>query len=55
MLLSVIIYKHNLTVRQWSGAAIVFLGISIEAWVKRQGMYMYALDIIFFFFLNMNT
>jgi UDP-galactose transporter B1 len=38
MLLSVIIYKHKLTGGQWLGAAIVFAGIGIEAWVKRKGM-----------------
>ena len=38
MLLSVIIYKHKLTLGQWVGTAVVFAGISIEAWVKRRGM-----------------
>ena len=37
MLLSVIVYKHKLTPGQWSGAAVVFAGISVEAWVKRKG------------------
>lgn len=37
MLLSVIIYKHKLTLGQWLGAAVVFAGISVEAWVKRKG------------------
>ncbi|QRW06532.1 UDP-galactose transporter [Ceratobasidium sp. AG-Ba] len=35
MILSVVVYKHRLTLGQWAGAAIVFLGISIEAYVKR--------------------
>lgn len=38
MLLSVIIYKHKLTLGQWVGTAVVFAGIAIEAWVKRRGM-----------------
>lgn len=37
MLLSVIIYKHKLTLGQWVGAAVVFAGISVEAWIKRKG------------------
>lgn len=37
MLLSVVVYKHKLTVGQWTGAGIVFAGISVEAWVKRKG------------------
>jgi len=37
MLLSVIVYKHTLTAGQWLGAAIVFAGIGVEAWVKRKG------------------
>ncbi|PFH53384.1 hypothetical protein AMATHDRAFT_73563 [Amanita thiersii Skay4041] len=36
MLLSVVVYKHKLTVGQWLGAAIVFAGISVEAFVKRR-------------------
>jgi len=36
MILSVVVYKHRLTPGQWTGAAIVFLGISIEAYVKRR-------------------
>ncbi|CAE6522771.1 unnamed protein product [Rhizoctonia solani] len=36
MILSVVVYNHKLTLGQWAGAFIVFLGISIEAWVKRQ-------------------
>jgi UDP-galactose transporter B1 len=37
MVLSVVIYNHTLTMGQWFGAAIVFAGISVEAWVKRRG------------------
>ena len=37
MLLSVIVYKHKLTPGQWLGTAIVFAGISVEAFVKRKG------------------
>lgn len=37
MILSVVVYNHKLTLGQWAGASIVFAGISIEAWVKRQG------------------
>jgi len=37
MLLSVVIYDHTLTLGQWTGAAVVFMGISVEAWVKRRG------------------
>lgn len=37
MLLSVIVYKHNLTSGQWLGAAVVFAGITVEAFVKRKG------------------
>lgn len=36
MLLSVFMYNHTLTPGQWAGAAIVFAGISVEAWVKRK-------------------
>ncbi|KAJ3517618.1 hypothetical protein NMY22_g13924 [Coprinellus aureogranulatus] len=36
MLLSVIVYKHKLTPGQWLGTAIVFAGISVEAYVKRR-------------------
>lgn len=36
MLLSVIVYKHKLTPGQWLGTAIVFAGISVEAFVKRK-------------------
>jgi solute carrier family 35 (UDP-galactose transporter), member B1 len=38
MLLSVIVYNHQLTLGQWLGAAIVFAGISVEAVVKRKGL-----------------
>lgn len=37
MLLSVVVYKHRLTSGQWLGAGIVFAGISVEAFVKRNG------------------
>jgi len=37
MLLSVIVYNHKLTLGQWLGAAVVFAGISVEAFVKRKG------------------
>ena len=37
MLLSVFIYNHKLNPGQWAGAGVVFAGISVEAWVKRQG------------------
>lgn len=43
MLLSVIVYKHKLTPGQWSGAAVVFAGISVEAWVKRKGEFLWSL------------
>jgi len=36
MLLSVVIYNHTLTAGQWLGAAVVFAGISVEAYVKRK-------------------
>lgn len=38
MLLSVIVYNHKLTPGQWAGTAVVFLGISVEAWAKRSGL-----------------
>jgi len=38
MLLSVIVYKHKLTPGQWLGTAVVFAGISVEAYVKRKGL-----------------
>jgi len=37
MILSVVVYNHALTGGQWAGAATVFAGISVEAWVKRKG------------------
>jgi len=37
MLLSDVVYNHQLTLGQWLGAAIVFVGISVEAFVKRKG------------------
>ncbi|KAF5345543.1 hypothetical protein D9758_012024 [Tetrapyrgos nigripes] len=36
MILSVVVYHHQLTVGQWLGAAVVFAGISVEAYVKRR-------------------
>ena len=37
MVLSVVVYSHSLTLGQWAGAAVVFAGISVEAWVERKG------------------
>lgn len=39
MLLSVVVYNHSLTAGQWLGAAIVFTGISVEAFVKRKDIH----------------
>ncbi|KAF8635972.1 hypothetical protein AX15_000136 [Amanita polypyramis BW_CC] len=39
MLLSVALYKHKLTLGQWLGAAVVFAGISVEAFVKRKDVH----------------
>jgi len=39
MLLSVVIYDHQLTWGQWLGAAVVFAGISVEAFVKRKDVH----------------
>ncbi|KAH9933143.1 UAA transporter [Epithele typhae] len=39
MLLSVIVYNHKLAPGQWGGAAVVFAGISVEAWVKRKDVH----------------
>jgi len=39
MLLSVVVYNHELTVGQWLGAAIVFAGISVEAFVKHKDIH----------------
>ncbi|CAA7261471.1 unnamed protein product [Cyclocybe aegerita] len=39
MLLSVVIYNHKLTKGQWLGAAVVFAGISVEAFVKRKDVH----------------
>ncbi|THV03829.1 UAA transporter [Dendrothele bispora CBS 962.96] len=36
MILSVVVYNHQLTLGQWAGAAVVFGGISVEAFVKRK-------------------
>lgn len=39
MLLSVIVYRHELSLGQWLGAAVVFAGISVEAFVKRKDIH----------------
>ncbi|KAL5520018.1 hypothetical protein ACEPAG_1678 [Sanghuangporus baumii] len=39
MILSVVIYNHKLTFGQWAGAAVVFAGISVEAWIKRRDVH----------------
>ncbi|RDB14697.1 UDP-galactose transporter 1 [Hypsizygus marmoreus] len=39
MLLSVVVYNHKLTPGQWLGAAVVFAGISVEAFVKRKDVH----------------
>ncbi|ESK89231.1 udp-galactose transporter [Moniliophthora roreri MCA 2997] len=39
MLLSVFVYNHQLTIGQWLGAAIVFAGISVEAFIKRKDIH----------------
>jgi len=39
MLLSVVVYNHKLTMGQWLGTAVVFAGISVEAWVKRKDVH----------------
>ncbi|EGN98030.1 hypothetical protein SERLA73DRAFT_91225 [Serpula lacrymans var. lacrymans S7.3] len=39
MLLSVAVYNHKLTPGQWLGTAIVFAGISVEAFVKRKDVH----------------
>ncbi|KAK7464646.1 UDP-galactose transporter [Stygiomarasmius scandens] len=36
MILSVVVYNHQLSLGQWAGAAVVFAGISVEAFVKRR-------------------
>ncbi|ORX35042.1 UAA transporter family-domain-containing protein [Kockovaella imperatae] len=38
MLLSVIIFNHSLTTGQWTGIAVVFSGIGLEAGIKRRDM-----------------
>lgn len=45
MLLSVVVYNHKLTPGQWLGTAIVFAGISVEAFVKRKGAPFFNLSI----------
>ncbi|KAG8761701.1 UDP-galactose transporter [Serendipita sp. 396] len=39
MILSVVVYNHKLTLGQWGGAAVVFAGIGVEAWVKRRDVH----------------
>ncbi|KAH8825099.1 UAA transporter [Flagelloscypha sp. PMI_526] len=39
MLLSVVLYNHKLNRGQWAGAAVVFSGISLEAWIKRRDVH----------------
>jgi len=39
MVLSVIVYNHKLTLGQWAGAAVLFAGISVEAWIKRKDVH----------------
>ncbi|KDR82614.1 hypothetical protein GALMADRAFT_88091 [Galerina marginata CBS 339.88] len=39
MLLSVVVYNHKLSKGQWFGAAVVFAGISVEAFVKRKDVH----------------
>ena len=54
MLLSVIVYNHELTKGQWLGAAVVFAGISVEAIVKRKGIvYHYTSHWIYLKFIQM--
>ncbi|KAF9267560.1 UDP-galactose transporter [Marasmius fiardii PR-910] len=39
MLLSVVVYNHQLTLGQWVGAGVVFAGISVEAFIKRRDIH----------------
>lgn len=39
MLLSVVVFGHRLRAGQWVGVAVVFLGIGVEAGMKRRGEY----------------
>jgi len=39
MVLSVVVYNHKLAPGQWLGAAVVFAGISVEAFVKRKDVH----------------
>ncbi|KAJ6620800.1 UAA transporter [Mycena sp. CBHHK59/15] len=39
MLLSVVVYNHQLSQGQWLGAGVVFAGISVEAFVKRKDVH----------------
>jgi UDP-galactose transporter B1 len=52
MLLSVVVYNHELSLGQWLGAAVVFAGISVEAFVKRKGPQ--HISSIKFYFLNIS-
>ena len=57
MLLSVVVYKHKLTGGQWLGAAVVFCGISVEAFVKRKGPFAFITkkSLLFNYFLKTST
>lgn len=39
MLLSVVVFGHRLRAGQWFGVAVVFLGIGVEAGMKRRGRF----------------
>jgi UDP-galactose transporter B1 len=36
MLLSVVVFEHELTPGQWAGVGVVFAGIGVEAGIKRR-------------------
>jgi UDP-galactose transporter B1 len=36
MLLSVVVFEHELTPGQWAGVGVVFAGIGVEAGMKRR-------------------
>ena len=38
MLLSVVVFRHRLSLGQWAGVGVVFSGIGVEAGVKRRDM-----------------
>lgn len=38
MLLSVVVFNHTLSAGQWTGVAVVFGGIGVEAGMKRREM-----------------